>query len=60
MAVDGKEAIDAFRMAIEEARPYSLICLDIMMPEMDGHEVLKEIRRIEEAVFMDSPVPRSS
>jgi len=27
--------------------PYGLVCLDIMMPVMNGHEALKEIRRIE-------------
>ena len=32
MAVDGKEAFEAFRLAIEEVQPYDLICLDIMMP----------------------------
>ena len=53
VAVDGKEAIIAFRISIEEKQPYDLICLDIMMPEMDGHAVLKEIRKIEDAD--DSP-----
>jgi len=49
IAVNGKEAIDAFRKALEEKEPYDLICLDIMMPEMDGHVALKEIRKLEEA-----------
>lgn len=48
VAVNGKEALDAFRLAASEGKRYDLICLDIMMPEMDGHEVLKEIRRMEE------------
>lgn len=48
VAVDGKEALFAFEQAIAEEAPYNLICLDIMMPEMDGQEVLKNIRKIEE------------
>ena len=46
-AVNGKEAIQAFSIANEEGNPYDLICLDIMMPEMDGKEALKSIREIE-------------
>lgn len=49
VAVDGKEAIFAFQQALAEEKPYDIICLDIMMPEMSGQDVLKEIRRIEEA-----------
>ncbi len=48
VAVDGKEAVEAFQLAAEESKPYDLVCLDIMMPEMDGQEVLRRIRRIEE------------
>ena len=48
VATNGKEAVEAFRTARGEQRSYDLICLDIMMPEMDGHEVLKEIRALEE------------
>lgn len=47
VAVDGREALFAFEQALAEETPYNLICLDIMMPEMDGQEVLKNIRQIE-------------
>jgi len=46
-AVNGKEATEAFLLAYEDGEPYNLICLDIWMPEMDGHEVLKFIRKKE-------------
>lgn len=48
IAVDGKEAIEAFELAAREGKRYDLICLDIMMPGMDGHTVLKTIRGMEE------------
>lgn len=48
VTVDGKEAVEAYKMAIECGEPYDLICLDIMMPEMDGHQALRAIRKIEE------------
>ncbi len=47
LAFDGSEAIDAVRLAIEDARPYDLICLDIMMPGIDGHRALDAIRQVE-------------
>lgn len=48
VAVNGKEAVTAFQTALDAGEPYDLLCLDIMMPEMDGHEALKAIREIEE------------
>ena len=48
VAVDGLEAIDAYLMAVKENQPYDLICLDIMMPKVDGLKTLKAIRDIEQ------------
>lgn len=48
ITVDGMEAIEVFLMAIDEQHYYDLICLDIMMPEVDGIKALKTIRKLEE------------
>jgi two-component system chemotaxis response regulator CheY len=45
--VDGTEAIEAYMLAIKDKKTYDLICLDIMMPELDGIKVLKTIRDLE-------------
>jgi two-component system chemotaxis response regulator CheY len=47
VAVDGREAIDAFELAWAEHAPYDLIFMDIMMPNVDGQEALKAIRKSE-------------
>jgi two-component system chemotaxis response regulator CheY len=47
VAVNGNEAVQAFRQAMDAEERYDLICLDIMMPNMNGHETLKAIRKIE-------------
>ena len=47
VAINGQEAIDAVKESIEDGKPYDVICLDIMMPEVDGHEALETIRKIE-------------
>lgn len=45
VTVDGMEAVDAFMMALEDEEPYDLVCLDIMMPVMDGYQALVAIRK---------------
>jgi two-component system chemotaxis response regulator CheY len=47
IVVGGLEALDAFLISIREEKPYDLICLDIMMPKVDGVKVLKAIRELE-------------
>ena len=47
VTVDGMEAVDAFMIALDEGEVYDLICLDVMMPVMDGYQALKGIRDIE-------------
>jgi two-component system chemotaxis response regulator CheY len=49
IAVNGKEAVAAFRAVQKSGKYYDLICMDIMMPEMDGQAAVREIRAIEEA-----------
>ncbi len=47
VTVDGMEAVDAFTMALDAEEGYDLVCLDIMMPELDGYQALKQIREYE-------------
>ena len=47
VTVNGMEAVDAFMLALEEEEPYDLVCLDVMMPVMDGYQALMGIRNIE-------------
>ena len=48
IAIDGVEALDAFKLGLVEGTPYDLVCMDIMMPNLNGHEALKQIRALEE------------
>ena len=38
--VNGREAVEAVELSLKEGRPYDLILMDIMMPELDGVEAL--------------------
>jgi len=47
IAANGQEAFIAVKMATDNNQPYDLICLDILMPEVDGIMTLKKIRQLE-------------
>jgi len=47
IATDGKQGLNIFKDALRNKIPYDLVFLDIMMPEIDGQEVLMEIRKSE-------------
>lgn len=48
-AATGKEAIEAYNMSIQRQEPYSLILLDIELPEVNGLEILHRIRESEKS-----------
>lgn len=53
IANNGKEAVQAFSLAWKKNKPYDLICMDIMMPGLDGHQTLQQIREIEKLLDVD-------
>jgi two-component system, chemotaxis family, chemotaxis protein CheY len=52
-ASNGRDALEIIGIALKASAHFDAVCLDIMMPQMDGHAVLKEIRRLE-AAYGDS------
>ena len=46
-AEDGMAALDYYLDSLNKGEPYDLLCLDIMMPKVDGLKVLKVIRGLE-------------
>lgn len=46
-AINGQGALASFHLALGQDEPYDLVCLDITMPEMDGHTALLHMRSME-------------
>lgn len=46
-ASTGGEAVDEIDSALREGRPYDLVCLDLMLPDKSGFDVLVEMRQLE-------------
>jgi two-component system chemotaxis response regulator CheY len=57
LAMNGLEVIELVTSSIKENKPYNLICLDVMMPKVDGIKALKTIRELESAAINSSKGP---
>jgi len=47
LVTDGKKAVETFKEAFSMGKPYHLVFLDIMVPEIHGRDVLRMIRDFE-------------
>jgi two-component system chemotaxis response regulator CheY len=47
-ATDGAEGLAQSEEAISGGKPFQLICIDLMMPLLDGHDVLTALRQLED------------
>lgn len=48
IATDGAEGLALLRDSIQVRSRFDLVCLDVMMPLIDGHDVLTALRLMEE------------
>jgi two-component system chemotaxis response regulator CheY len=46
-AENGRRAVELFKRALDEHKPYDLVVMDLVMPEMDGIEAMRAIRAME-------------
>lgn len=46
---DGIAGVNTFRQAIDVGAPFTTVCLDVVMPGMDGGRALRAMRRYESA-----------
>ncbi|MDQ7831408.1 MAG: response regulator [Desulfovibrionaceae bacterium] len=48
-AHNGAEAVSAFGRAMAGGEPFTVVFMDILMPDMDGNRVVRELRHMEQA-----------
>jgi two-component system chemotaxis response regulator CheY len=60
VAADGPAAVASFRAAASAGRPYDLVCLDAVAPELNGSAALRSIREAEEAVGIPCTHPKAA
>lgn len=51
----GVAAIDAYVSALDKGEPFDIMVVDIMMPDMNGYEVLQSVRLIEKERNIEFP-----
>ncbi len=54
-ASGGPEAVAAFRQALADQAPFDVVFMDILMPDMDGHETVKALRDLESGAGIVGP-----
>ena len=47
VVADGFQAVKSYMQAMDDKEPYQLVCLDVMMPRIDGYKALDAIRDLE-------------
>ena len=48
-AGNGRQAVEVVKESLDKKEPFNLICMDIMMPEMNGQQAVAAIRAMEES-----------
>lgn len=44
---NGFDAVKEYMQSLDDRNPYRLVCLDVMMPRLDGYKALDAIRELE-------------
>lgn len=50
---DGRKVIDALELAQRHDKPYHIVLMDVQMPNLDGYDATKEIRRHTDPAIRD-------
>jgi two-component system chemotaxis response regulator CheY len=55
-AANGSDAVARFTKALQRQEPYDVVILDILMPDIDGHDTAVKIREVEKELATDAGV----
>jgi len=47
IAMNGEDAMELFNLSVMSSQPFDIILLDIVMPIMNGHQVIEKVRETE-------------
>jgi two-component system chemotaxis response regulator CheY len=54
VAENGKEGLRLFEQSLSSGEPYHLICIDLVMPEMNGLALIRKIKELEKSHHLTS------